>query len=113
MSELMHSRTKEILATIIQYLATANGDMRERLKNISVEIVQLDADNFPEDLQKKWKYIKTTLTTYPEIYNYNGEQVLGSMENTLTHIKNKTACKVAENLYDLYEEFHFGKYSNL
>ncbi|MGB5964356.1 MAG: hypothetical protein WBG65_02365 [Sulfurimonadaceae bacterium] len=113
MSEFIYSRTKEILATVIEYLATANGDMRERLKVMSVEIVQLHENNFPEDLQEKWKFVETTLTKYPETYNHKGEQVLGSIENTLNRIQNKTACKVAENLYSLYEEFYFGRYRSV
>ena len=113
MSELVYSRTKEVLATIIEYLATANGDMRDRLKVMSIEIIQLNENNFPEDLQEKWKFVEVTLTKYPETYNHRGEQVLGSIENTLNRIQNKTACKVATNLYSLYEEFYFGRHSSL
>ena len=112
MSKFIYSRAKEVLATIVKYLATARGDMRERLKVMSIEIVQLNEDDFPEALQKKWNSIETTLMKSGRKYNHKGEQVLGSIENTLNHIQNKTACKVAENLYDLYEELYFGKYQS-
>lgn len=113
MIEINYMRTKEILTTINEYLATANGDMRERLKVMSTEIVQLSENDFPKELKKEWKFIESTLTKYPETFNHRNEQVLGSMENTLNHIQNKTACKVATKLYYLYEEFHFGKYSQI
>ena len=113
MYEVKYFRTKEILSTIIEYLATANGDMRERLKVMSTEIVQLDKDSFPDELQSKWKFIENTLTKYPKIYNHRGEQVLGSFENTLNRIQNRTACKVAKNLYELYENFYFGEHKDV
>ncbi|RLA57555.1 MAG: hypothetical protein DRQ78_13340 [Epsilonproteobacteria bacterium] len=113
METFLYARTKEILGTINEYLATANGDMRERLKIMSVEIVQLSESDFPEILKKDWNFVEKTLTKYPETFNHRNEQVLGSMENTLNHIQNRTACKVARKLYSLYAVFYFGEYSNI
>ena len=113
MIETNYMRTKEILSTIIDYLATEEGDMRARLKIMTPEIFQLDESYFPNDLKGEWKFIETTLTKKPEKLNYKKEQVLGSVENTLNHMKNKTACNVAKSLYILYEEFYFGKYASV
>jgi len=104
MNRLAFFRTKEILSTIIKYLATAKGDMRERLKIMSVEISLLSKEDFPDNLKTKWEFVEKKLYKYPPVYNWNfTRQTMGSMEHSLSRMQNRTACKIALNIYDLYE----------
>jgi hypothetical protein len=112
LSDIKYFRIREILSTVISYLATGKGDMRERLGVIFIEIDELNEDDFPVELQKDWNFVVSTLTKYPPTYKYDGCLDLSSSEHTLSKIKNQTACKVAEKIYYLYEEMIFGKYSH-
>lgn len=112
-TDIKYFKIREILSTVIAYLATGKGDMRERFKVLFVEIDQLSENDFPEELQKDWNFVVSTLTKYPPTYKYNGCLELSSSEHTLSKIKNETACKVAEKIYYLYDEMLFGKYNNL
>ena len=108
-----YTRTREILSTIVAFLATAKGDMRERLKIMSVEISQLTTDDFPSSLKNKWDFVETKLSKYPAKFNWNqSRQEMGSIEHSLSRMHNRTACKIAQNIYELYEEFHFGNYQS-
>lgn len=109
MSEFTYFRTKEILSTIIEYLATAEGDMRERLKVMSVEIDLLSQDSFPDNLKRKWEFVEKKLSKHPPVFNWNHtRQDMGSMEHSLSRMQNRTACKIARTIYDLHEGLHFG-----
>lgn len=111
---IKYSRTREILSTIIAFLATAQGDMRNRLTNLVVEIGELCEDDFPDKLKKDWKFIEDKLTKYPEKYNWNKTRIeMGSFEHSLSRMQNRTACKIAEKLYQLYEAMFFGEYKDL
>ena len=96
---------KEKLYNIIKYLATAKGDMRDRLNVVSVDISLLTQDNFPEDIRPDWKFVEEKIYKYPEKLNWNGNrQIMGSIEHSLSRMQNRTACKIAEKLFYLWEE---------
>jgi len=98
---------KEKLYEIIKYLATANGDMRQRLKIMSVEIALLDQESFPDNLKNKWKYVENKLYKYPPKNNWNNtREEMSSIEHSLSKIQNRTACKVAEIIFELWEDIN-------
>ncbi len=96
---------EEKLYNIIKYLATAKGDMRDRLKVMAVEIDLLSQDNFSSDLKNKWKFIEKKLSKHGPVFNWNHtRQDMGSIEHSLSRMQNRTACKIAEVLFELWEE---------
>ncbi len=95
---------KEKLYDIIKYLATAQGDMRKRLNEISVEIDLLSIDNFPDSLKTKWLLVEKKLYKHPPTYNYKNELNMSSIEHSLNRMQNRTACKIAEIIFELWEE---------
>jgi hypothetical protein len=101
----------EKLSNAVRILATHPGDARARLKNAYFECNPLDKADFPEELQKVWLEIVYDLTKKGPIYKeWNGELWKGSLENTLEHMYNKSASKIARKVYDLYKDL--SKYEN-
>lgn len=104
---LNYAYTKEKLYDIIEHLATANGDMRQRLKSMSVEIALLDRESFPDNLKDKWQSVKDILYKYPPKKNWdNTREEMNSIEHSLSKIQNRTACKVAETIFKLWEDIN-------
>jgi len=104
--EYTHNKLKNELWEAVSYLATANGDMRERLKIIFLggALFTVERKQFPEELKSKWEQIEKNITKYPETYNFKGDLELGKIEATLSKIQNRTACKIATMIVELYEE---------
>jgi hypothetical protein len=96
---------EEKLYDIIKYLATAKGDMRERLNVMAVDIDLVSQDNFPDDLKSKWEFVEEKLHKHPPKFNWNRtRQEMGSIEHSLSRMQNRTACIIAEVLFELWEE---------
>lgn len=99
---------KEKLYEIVRYLATAEGDMRDRLKNMAVEISLISSNDLPKDLQAKWEFVEKSLSKHPAKFNWNGtRQEMGSIESSLSRMKNRTACKIANEIFELWEELNY------
>jgi len=109
-----YSYTNEKLFQAIEILATGRGDVRARLWPAFLAVHTLTIDNFPEDLRDDWQFIYDNLTKYEPIYNHEGKVSVGSVQNTLRRIKNKTGSKIAEKFFNLFCEMSFSeKYSLL
>jgi len=94
-------KTKNILLEAIFYLATAKGDLRERLK--SVDALYLEDKHFPNELQPKWNQVLKILSKFPSERNQKGE-IIGTIQTNLNKMKNTTASKIATAIVELYEE---------
>ncbi len=96
---------EEKLISIIKYLATAEGDLRLRIAHVSRDIVVLKENDFPEELKCVWRKILNDLTKYPPQYNWNGTELQkGSIEHTMSRIRNVTASRIATRIFTLFEE---------
>ncbi len=94
----------EKLRNAVRTLAVAPGDVRNRLIKAYLQCHTLDESHFPSKLKKKWRFIEKNLTkSGPVCKEWNGELWIGSVENTMDHIYNKTGTKIARQVYDLYE----------
>src|SRR5262245_34961142 len=94
---------KEKLSGTIQYLATAPGDARDRMSKAYLGFHTLKGDDFPEPLRKRWTWVMAQMTKYGPYFNpYDkGHLITGSVEHTMSRIKNKTAAKIAKEIFDL------------
>ncbi len=104
--EYFCNKLKVELWEAISYLATANGDMRERLKVILIygSLSTVEINQFPDELKPIWNKIENYITKYPEKYNLKGDVERGRIEETLSKIQNRTACKISTLILELYEE---------
>jgi len=92
---------REKLSSAVQELAIGSGDVRERLYNAFLAMHTLKEDDFPEEYREDWKWIMEQLTRYEPILDHNGKVFIGSVQNTLQRIKNKTGAKIAKKIFDL------------
>ena len=91
----------EKLGQAVHSLAILPGDVRNRLRFAFLDFHPLRESDFPPGLKKDWKWIMKQLTRFGPIYNYKGDVVVGSVDNTMRRIKNSTGVKIARRIYDL------------
>ena len=92
------NKTKNTLFEAISHLATAEGDLRARLKNVDA-IYSLECKDFPNELQEKWNTIISLLSKFP-IENDD----IGIIKSNLNRMQNKTASKISTLIVELYQE---------
>lgn len=97
-------KTCELLENIICILATGKNDIRDRLKLARTEIAELDVSMFPERYKKDWQWIEKELTSSSPQYGFKGDLIFGSIEATLTKIRNSKAHEIAFQIWKLYDE---------
>lgn len=87
-------------------LATGKGDVRGRLLGAFMSLHTLDEEDFPEELKKDWVWIIKQLTKFGPVLDHKGEVRRGSVENTMSKIKNTTGSKIAGRIFDIGWELH-------
>ena len=105
-----YSYAREKLFEAVYALAIGQKDVRSRLINAYLACHTLQIENFPKEFQKDWKCIIKELTNSGHVLNHKGEVLIGSVENTMSSIKNSTGSKIARKLFDLYCAMNKEKY---
>ena len=100
--------TKGQLSRIVGILATHPGDARKRVAAASVEIFILKENHFPPRYRADWNWIREEITKFGPVYNYKGEVQEGSVEHTMSRVRNSTAANVARKIYYLHCEAEAG-----
>ena len=90
------------LTDAMDALTTAPGDVRSRLVTSYQYMRTLREDDFPDHLISDWRWIKHQLTRLGPTTGRG--TALGSVENTMFLIKNKTGVKIAERISKIYWE---------
>jgi len=101
---------QEKLSMAVYELAIGKGDICSRLLDAFHELVTLTPENFPPELQEDWNWIYKNLTKKEPTRNSKGEVIFGSVQNTLSHIRNSTGSKIASRILDLY--YRLDNYNN-
>ena len=91
----------EKLGTIYYELAIGEGDIKQRLKDVQVELLCVTKKDLPTDLQEEWQLILNSLTSELPL-KVNGENIVGAIPNTLSGMKKKTASAIARRMIALY-----------
>jgi hypothetical protein len=97
-----YSYAIEKLTNVLACLAVHPGDVRERLKAIFPEFSLPREADFPQECRQEWLSIIKALTKSGPVYKPDGDLWLSSVENTMRHIQNRTASRIAKQVYDLY-----------
>ena len=102
---MVHSRYDymvEKLGNAIEILATHPGDARARIIASYLQFHTLRASDFPEQLRADWEWIISEITRFGPAPDFGIGRRRGSVEHTMSRVRNRTAAKVAEKLYELY-----------
>lgn len=94
----------EKLSIALRSLATGAGDVRNRLRSAYLTFHPVKERDFPPHLQADWRWVMAQLTRFGPIMNHKGEVGTGSVDHTLSRIKNSTGTKIAEKIFDLHTE---------
>ena len=95
-ARLGYARDK--LRTALRDMATAPGEVRERLKSAFMIIHVVRPDDLPAPLRPHLSWIYDQLTCRPA--RYEGE---GTLDATLAQMRRSTGTKIAERLQDLLD----------
>ena len=57
-------------------------------------------------MQRDWKWVTEQLTRYGPVLDYKGRVSKGSVEHTMSRIRNSTAAKIAQMIFHLGWELH-------
>src|SRR5688572_8214537 len=92
----------EKLSNSMRILAESPGDVRSRLLKAFMQFHPLKEEDFPPKLRRHYRWITKQLTKRGPVYNHRGEVWIGSVENTLRHVRNSTGSRIAERLLRLH-----------
>jgi len=101
---MKYNYAKRLIDEATHELCTGPNDVRSRLKSAYEHIYVLNEKNFPDDLKDKWTNIHSELSKFGPWNNSEGKQIEGAIPHTLRRIKNSTGSKIANLIWELYEE---------
>lgn len=104
-----YAKAQSTLLAVIEILATFPGDMRARLKDAFSEIDSISEINFPEELKDDWKLIRKQLTKYGPKCDCYGRVYMGSVEHTMSKIRNSTASRISDNIFKVFYELNYNQ----
>lgn len=93
----------EKLSRSVRLLAVLPGDVRSRLLLAYMEFHPLKEADFPPKLKRHFRWVIKQLTKREPMLDHKGEIYHGSVEHTLSHIRNSTGAKIAERLVMLHD----------
>ena len=91
------SYTLNKFSQAVWVLATGPGDVRSRLHEAYISLAGASASDLPDDLRADFKWVTDQLGRY-EPTDVQRRRGWGSLDATLTKIKNKTGVKIAERI---------------
>ena len=97
-----HHYAVEKLTATIEALATGHGDARSRVASAFLIFHTLRPEDFPPERQKDWERLMDEITKHGPVLDGHGRPRVGSVDNTMSRIRNTTASRVAQKLYELY-----------
>lgn len=97
-SRLKYTYTKEKISQAVHELAIGEGDVRYRLTKAYLCFHILTTKDFPEDLRLEWQDFLKQLNKKGPYKARDGRVMLNSVQNTMRHIRNSTASRLASQL---------------
>jgi len=96
--------TWHILNQAIGLLAVNRGDIRIRLVNAYVyHLFKLEADGFPSELRKQFKWVKSQLINEERLKQYQHRgNLIDQVKRSLYRRKSKTLERIAEAILEIH-----------
>jgi hypothetical protein len=96
----------EKTSTLIRKLISGEGTAKHRLLECEVEFVISFSIPIPDEFKSRRDKILNSLNK-KNVIKIDNEVRITSFRHTLIYIKNKTAAKIIQEIYDLYTEILF------
>lgn len=95
--------TKQQLCLYVKHLATAPGDVRERLWQGFIHYgLRLTETDFPAEGYNEWLWICNQFEKKEPVYGHGETVRIGNAENSMKYIRRSTGTKIAEKIVGLY-----------
>jgi hypothetical protein len=95
---------KEKLFIAIERLALGEKDIRSRIASAYYAMATLDDEDIPPEFVKDWNIFVYEISKKEELRALDGVLVKNRVDETTRAMKNKTARKLAEIIYRMYEK---------
>lgn len=103
---MKYSYAREKLLSAVEILSIFPDDVRSRINAAYQEFHPLTEKHFPDELKSEWEWIIKSITKFGPKLNYKNETVIGTVENTMSKIRNKTGTEIAAKIFNLFYELH-------
>ena len=90
----------------LRSLAIGPGDVRKRLRAAFYYLHPLTEQDFPDYLQKDYRWIMQQLYRLGPAKDRHGNVTENALDNTLSRIRNSTGSKIAEQIFYIYFELN-------
>ena len=96
----------------VRGLACGEGDARDRVRIAHRSIHHLQPEHFPESIRADFEWVRKQLTkrdperSSVEVFEVDGQTfpVEGLIDANLRKMKNRTAAKIADRIYTIYQK---------
>jgi hypothetical protein len=85
----------------VETLTLGEGDVRKRLASAYLALHMVQPKDLPAPLRPHWEWVRDQLTRRPARHKMEG-----SLDATLSQIKNSTGAKIAERIYGIRGALH-------
>lgn len=101
-----YSYAHEKLFEALHALALGPGDVRSRLLHAYMSFHPLRAEHFPPDSQRDWAWVIGKMAKFGPLFRADGRVWKGSVEHTMSRIRNRTGVQIAQRIFDLFWKLH-------
>jgi len=102
---------REKFIEAVEKLATGEGDVRQRLRSAYRALRILRLQNLPEDMRGDWRWVQHQMTRFGPLRHKDGEVWRGSVENTMSRIRNRTGSEIAKRIYRMHGSLVWRRYN--
>jgi hypothetical protein len=85
----------------VRVLALGEGDMRSRMESAYLALIVVQEHDLPEPLRDHWAWVVEQLTHRAARHQWEG-----TLKATLSQMRNTTAQKIAERIYEIRAALH-------
>jgi hypothetical protein len=96
----------EKFSNALRSLAVGPGDVRRRLHSAYLNFHLVRTKHLPEQLQDDFAWVMHQLTKFGPKIGRDGHLLRGSVDETLSRIRNSTGTKIAERIQHIYLELN-------
>jgi len=96
----------EKFSAAVRSLAIGPGDVRQRLRAAYWHFHPVREEHLPEHLHQDYQWVLHQLTRFGPAIGRDGKALRGSIEETLSRIRNSSGSKIAERILHIYHQLN-------